>query len=203
MHKLEVDLKFEENLDLYKSLLLNSELNTVLDLLESKPSLRPLVLEILPEIIKKDYNINGEDSAYDFIGNLIDTKDAALIKKAIKVYYDLDKDFNPHHVLISSFFDTKQLGLFFETLPKNYDINMLEEAIGTEIRETSMGPEEYYYLINESLKYAIRVKSKQLFEYLRAAWDDLTPEELTEEELTKEQNEKFSSLFGTHKYFFI
>lgn len=59
IHKLEGELKFEENLDLYKPLLLNSELNTVIDLLKSKPSLKPLILEILPEIIKNDYDING------------------------------------------------------------------------------------------------------------------------------------------------
>ena len=191
MHKLEGELKFEENLDLYKPLILNSELSTVIDLLKSKRSLRPLVLELLPEIIKKDYDIYGfldHDSAYNFIGKLIDTKDANLVKKAINVYHDLDEEFDPYYVLISHFFENKQLGLLFEILPKNYDINVLEEAIDS-LLKSELTAEEYYYLIHESLKYAIRVKSKQLFEYMGYVWEDLTPEELTEEQ--KEKNKFF------------
>jgi hypothetical protein len=39
------------------------------------------------------------------------------------------------------------------------------EAIDSVI-EGSLESEEYYYLIHESLKYAVRVKDKSLFEYL-------------------------------------
>ena len=190
MHKLEGELKFEENLDLYKPLLLNSQLNTVINLLKSKPSLKPLILEILPEIIKNNYDINGDDSAYDFLSKLIDMKDEALIKRVIKVYDDYVEDFNAYYVLASSFFESKQLDLLFEILPKNYDINVLQEAIDSIIR-SDLTSEEYYYILHESLKYAVRVKSKDLFEYLGYIWEDV------KEGLTEEENKKMKSLFET------
>ena len=189
MHKLEGELKFEENLDLYKPLLLNSDLFTVINLLESKQSLKPLVLEILPEILKNDYNINGDDYAYQFVAELLHIKDMDLIKRSIKVYGDLIKDFDPYH-LFDSFFLSKQLELLFEMIPKNYNINVLIEGIDLML-ESDLESEEYYYLIHESLKYAVRIKNKELFEHLEHIWDNV------KNELTEEENAKIRSLFET------
>jgi hypothetical protein len=73
-------------------------------------------------------------------------------------------------------------------LPKNYNGEVLFEAIDS-ILESGLTSEEYYYLVHESAKYAVRVKNRGLLNTLKFYWDDL------KEELSEEQNEKIRSLF--------
>lgn len=92
-----------------------------------------------------------------------------LIKKALDIYSYLDKYFDPYYVLMSPFFGSKLLDLLFEMLPENYDIYKLKESINISL-ENDLTSREYYYLIHESLKYAIRLKSKYLFDFLEHLW---------------------------------
>ena len=168
MHKLEGELKFEENLDLYKPLLLNSDLNGVVDLLKAKPSLKNLILNILPEILKNNFDNNLDDTFYfsekDFLKDLFELKEFEMLEKSILIYKDLDESFDGYYVLFNSFFHEKMLDKYFKMLPKGYifDSRLIDEELNED--------PEVYYLIHETLKYAINNNDKNLIFNIKGIW---------------------------------
>ena len=184
----------KKNLDLYKPLLLNFDLYGVINLLKAKPSLRNLILEILPEILQKDFDINNGniDPVIDFMIELIDLKEFEILGKSILIYKDLDEDFYPEYILFSQFSRRKILDEYFKMLPKNHIFE--DEVIDIELKNGGTGS-DVYYLIYETLKYAINENDKSLRYRIRDIWNTISdPEE--EYEFTEEQIKTINNLLN-------
>ena len=151
MHKLkESELDFEINTDLYTNLLINSNFETIIKLLKSKPSLKDRIVELFYDILA--YNKGIPDfykKTFNFVRELIDLKYFDLIEKILPIISEND-DRN-YFDLVELFAEKHYLNKYFKYFPNEYR-PIFRFSIGKALYSKKVSA---YYLIHKILKTAI------------------------------------------------
>ena len=168
MRKLkESELDFEINTDLYTNLLLNSNFQTIIDLLKAKPSLKDRISELFYDILiyNKGINdfygqtykgINGVafySETSNFVESLIDLRYFDLIEKILPI---ISEDDNLNYInLVELFAEKRYLDKYFKYFPKKYR-PIFRLKVANTLNNTKVSP---YYLIDKILETAINNKN--------------------------------------------
>lgn len=175
LHKFNNDV-LETYPEIYEPILLNSDFEGVIALLKTNKSLRPVVMKLLPQIIKNNVNISTEfnteleeDNLIEFIGLLINLGDLDLVKRALQISDELRPRLYIYQNSITAFIDAKLLGEYFNILPKNYDKKFLREVLKSEINSTK-DDNIRFYVISKFLIFAVADKNIGLFKYIENIW---------------------------------
>jgi hypothetical protein len=152
MHKLKSELDFEINIDLYIPLLKVSNFKTILTLVESKPSLKDLIIELFYDIL--DYNSNIPNFYYetsDFIKGLIELKYYDIVEKLIPVI--IEHNYDNYLYLIDAFAEKRFLNVYFKYF-KEYN-PIFRTAI---LKALSNKNVSHYYLMSKVIQFAVDEK---------------------------------------------
>jgi hypothetical protein len=180
LHKLDGDLDFANNYDLYLPLLLNSDFEQVINILEANPKLKNLVKELLPEIIEN--NIGKKKyfprELHDFLDNLIKLNYLDLIIDILKIINNDSVDYsNIYYNYLDDFTTNNMLKVYYELAPKNFRVTRIREHINSILKKLDDSNEDknvFYYLIYNTLKYSILIKDKAAIKYIIDTWRDKT-----------------------------
>jgi hypothetical protein len=206
MDKLHSDLDIgnKKYYDLFEPLLLNSDFNGVINLLKAEPGLRSMILKLIPQIIQNNIDNINNNKHYDtlnkeeliavriskFVENLIDLNQKDLVRatlKAIKNIKNTELHEQIYYGLFLMFVRDKYLDIVYENIPDDYDENLVTEIIDEAFQGMFFNI-ELYYLIHETLKYAIKNNKEIIIEYLKDTYDYYS-KEFTESE--KQNIKKF------------
>lgn len=151
MHKLkESELDFEMYTDLYTSLLVTSNFETIIKLLKSKSSLKNEISEVFDNILIYNKGIpDFYNKTSNFIRSLIDMKEFDLIEKILPIIIE-DDDRN-YFNLIELFAEKRFLNIYFKYFPNKYrSIFMISVVKALSNKKLSS-----YYLIYKILDFAV------------------------------------------------
>jgi hypothetical protein len=149
-------LKFDEHPDLYRPLLLNSDFNFINKLLDAKPSLDNILIELFQQILEfklpKDkkifVNLKERDELQKFILYLINTKKFDLLEKLLPIISNYGSQI--YNSLLNTFTENYLLDIYFAAFPINYRIESIRPFFYITIKNLNVND---YYLLSTFLKF--------------------------------------------------
>jgi hypothetical protein len=166
MGKLRGDLNFEINMDLYRPLLLNSSFDNVIDLLKSKKSLKPLVIELLPRII--EYNDIGttanslDDNIIKFLIKLLQIGEMHIFDQVVKLHkpFIIHSNFNKIIHLLETKKWLKPLIIYFMPEIIDYNSSIIDADDFEDI------------ILNEFIPKLINIKELDVYKAAFTEWNN-------------------------------
>jgi hypothetical protein len=211
LHKLDGDLDFANNDDLYQPLLLNSNFEQVISILEANPKLESLVKKLLQQIIEnnikyqKDCDINtciSDPKTQDFLDNLAKLNYIDILVNALTYLKQINYKLVSYDKYFSAFADNRILNKYYEINPYIFKrITRLEFFIKYVLADLknkeNIAKDIFYDLIYDTLTYAISINRYLLIEQMIRLWinkDTNIHKNVREFKYRKQANDKMNAL---------
>jgi hypothetical protein len=185
-------MNFDEHPDLYKPLILNSDYDSIISILDAKPILKVVIHEYINNILDFN-NYKKYEEFYKltiFINYFIKMNNFEIIKKIIIILNDFYTGY--YMRLLQLFVGCHKLDKYFEMMPfkadDKYANNLYHELIKYNLINdeiTCFNADEIKYCRSEIIKYAVKNKNIPLLrQFLHDCLSDVFTQDSYESEHT-------------------
>jgi hypothetical protein len=164
--------------DIDQNIILNSDYDGIIKLLEADPSSRNLIYKLLPQILKNNNTNTNKNNllsiSLNFLFNLLRIGEVELIKRIWQILDDEDYINEKYYELGNNIYDEDQIIIenYLKSLPINYNLNeFLKRYLDKDYNE-GIHFTIIIESINKILAAAINVKNDIIVEAIKEYWKD-------------------------------